>query len=149
MKKFVLFFLSLMVCATTFAANLNPYAYNLKQVSYDAENYILTISYSLNAPATSVNVVAVDAQENTYLLCECGSRTASDHTEVIQLLHANDIDRLPRNEQLSWRLDVKGETYTTHQECGRKISSHTPFSLTTFISRILPASLYPLDLSIV
>ena len=130
MKKiYILLLVSLFSCLQMIAANLNPYAYNLKQVSYDAENYILTISYSLNAPATSVNVVAVDAQENTYLLCECGSRTASDHTEVIQLLHANDIDRLPRNEQLSWQLDVKGEKYSTHQACGRKIEGYTPFSI--------------------
>lgn len=130
MKKYLLIFLSLAISATIFAANLNPYAYNLKQVSYDAENYVLTISYSLNAPANSVNVVAVDAQQNTYLLCECGARNAGDNIqETIQLLNANDIDRLPRNEQLSWRLDVKGEKYTTHQACGRKIDGYTPFSI--------------------
>ena len=130
MKKYLLVVLSIFLFSTAWAADLNPYAYNLRQVSYDAENYILTISYSLNAPANSVNVVAVDAQQNTYLLCECGARNAGDNIqETIQLLNANDIDRLPRNEQLSWRLDVKGETYTTHQACGRKIDGYTPFSI--------------------
>ena len=129
MKKFVLFFLSLMVCATTFAANLNPYAYNLKKISYDDNSKTLVIGYSLNAPADSIFVYAEDAGGRKYQLCHIGARGAGDHTESLQLLYADDVDILPRNEQLTWGVAAKGKKYSTHQTCGRKIDSHTPFSI--------------------
>lgn len=128
MKKLLLVIISLFVALITTAADLNPYAYNLSS-SYDPSTFTLTINYSLNAPAESVTIVAIDSEKNTYTLSQCGARDASDHTENIQLLYSDDIDILPRNEQLTWRIDVKGKNYNTHQPCGQKISSHTPFSI--------------------
>lgn len=129
MKKYALFFLSLVFCATTFAANLNPYAYNLKKISYDDNSKTLVIGYSLNAPADSIFVYAEDAGGRKYQLCHIGARGAGDHTESLQLLYADDVDILPRNEQLTWGVAAKGKKYSTHQTCDRKISSHTPFSI--------------------
>ena len=128
MKKLLFFVLSLCFALVTTAADLNPYAYNLSS-SYDPSTFTLTINYSLNAPAESVTIVAIDSKKNTYTLSQCGARDASDHTENIQLLYSDDIDILPRNEQLTWRIDVKGKNYNTHQPCGQKISTHTPFSI--------------------
>ena len=133
MKKYLLLVLLVTLSfSSAFAANPNPYAYNLSS-SYDPSTFTLTVNYSLNAPAESVTIVAVDSEGNTYTLCQCGKREIVngdyDFTETIQLLHSNDIDILPRNEQLTWRIDVKGKNYNTHQPCGQKISSHTPFSI--------------------
>lgn len=128
MKKHLLLVLSLCFALVTTAADLNPYAYNLSS-SYDPSTFTLTINYSLNAPAESVTIVAIDSKKNTYTLSQCGARDASDHSENIQLLYSDDIDILPRNEQLTWRIDVKGKNYNTHQPCGQKISTHTPFSI--------------------
>ena len=132
MKKLLLVIITIFVALITVAADLNPYAYNLSS-SYDPSTFTLTVNYSLNAPAESVTIVAVDSKGSTYTLCQCGKREIVnddyDFTETIQLLHSNDIDILPRNEQLTWRIDVKGKNYNTHQPCGQKISSHTPFSI--------------------
>ena len=130
MKKILLLISCLIISiAIAFAADLNPYAYNLKKISYDDNSKTLVIGYSLNASADSIFVYAEDAGGRKYQLCHIGARGAGDHTESLQLLYADDVDILPRNEQLTWGIAAKGKKYSTHQTCGRKIDSHTPFSI--------------------
>ena len=130
MKRILLLISCLIISiATAFAADPNPYAYNLKKISYDDNSKTLVIGYSLNAPADSIFVYAEDAGGRKYQLCHLGARGAGDHTESLQLLYADDVDILPRNEQLTWGVAAKGKKYNTHQKCDRKIDSHTPFSI--------------------
>ncbi len=130
MKRILLLISTLIISiATAFAADPNPYAYNLKKISYDDNSKTLVIGYSLNAPADSIFVYAEDAGGRKYQLCHLGARGAGDHTESLQLLYADDVDILPRNEQLTWGIAAKGKKYSTHQTCDRKIDSHTPFSI--------------------
>lgn len=130
MKRILLLISCLIISiATAFAADPNPYAYNLKKISYDDNSKTLVIGYSLNAPADSIFVYAEDAGGRKYQLCHLGARGAGDHTESLQLLYADDADILPRNEQLTWGIAAKGKKYSTHQTCDRKIDSHTPFSI--------------------
>ena len=130
MKKYLLLVLLVTLSfSSAFAADPNPYAYNLKKISYDDNSKTLVIGYSLNAPADSIFVYAEDAGGRKYQLCHIGAKGAGDHTESLQLLYADDVDILPRNEQLTWGIAAKGKKYSTHQTCGRKIDSHTPFSI--------------------
>ena len=130
MKKYLLLLSFLLVSLSAIhAADPNPYAYNLKKISYDDNSKTLVIGYSLNAPADSIFVYAEDAGGRKYQLCHIGARAAGDHTESLQLLYADDVDILPRNEQLTWGVAAKGKKYSTHQTCDRKINSHTPFSI--------------------
>ena len=129
MKKYLLLLSFLLVLSAIHAADPNPYAYNLKKISYDDNSKTLVIGYSLNAPADSIFVWAEDAGGRKYQLCHIGARGAGDHTESLQLLYADDVDILPRNEQLTWGIAAKGKKYNTHQKCDRKIDSHTPFSI--------------------
>ena len=56
MKKLLLSFVFAMVAlATTFAADLNPFAYNLKS-EYNDKAQTLTINFTLNAPASYVKL---------------------------------------------------------------------------------------------
>lgn len=131
MKK-TLLILSLLITSLSAAwaqADLNPYAFGLKQLSYDDETKVLVVSYTLNAPADSVFINAVDAEGNSYQICHIGGRTEGYHEETLHLLHADDIDRLPRDVQLTWSVAAKGKYYDTHQNCGRKINFNAPFSI--------------------
>ena len=131
MKKILLLISFVIISFSTAfaAADPNPYAYNLRKISYDDNSKTLVIGYSLNAPADSIFVYAEDAGGRKYQLCHIGARGAGDHTESLQLLYADDVDILPRNEQLTWGVAAKGKKYNTHQTCDRKIASHTPFSI--------------------
>ena len=112
MKRILLLISCLIISiATAFAADPNPYAYNLKKISYDDNSKTLVIGYSLNAPADSIFVYAEDAGGRKYQLCHIGARGAGDHTESLQLLYADDVDILPRNEQLTWGIAAKGKKY--------------------------------------
>lgn len=89
MKKSLLV-LSILFLSVSFAgisaADLNPYAYDLKVLSTDAENFKVTLQYSLNAPASSVKIYAKDGAGTSYLLKEFGSRSATTYNVEIDLL---------------------------------------------------------------
>ena len=59
MKKLLLVIISVFITLTTTAANLNPFAYGLSS-SYDPSTFTLTVNYSLNVPATKVELVIID-----------------------------------------------------------------------------------------
>ena len=68
MKKLLLSAVFAMVAlTTTFAADLNPFAYGLES-TYDPLSLTLSGEFMLNAPATSVAVYAIDAAGRKYLL---------------------------------------------------------------------------------
>ena len=133
MKKSLLV-LSILFLSVSFAgisaADLNPYAYDLKVLSTDAENFKVTLQYSLNAPASSVKIYAKDGTGTSYLLKEFGSRSATTYTVEIDLMDAMINKGVPAGEDLSWYVDVKCAARSASTEaCGKKINFRSPFSI--------------------
>ena len=95
-------------CASKYAfvipapAQLNPFAYKLSsELSADEKN--LTIKYSLNAKATSVNWVLMDGNNvvKTVDLASLGLEKG-DYTTTISTTD------FPQYKQLTWKIEVKG-----------------------------------------
>lgn len=108
MKKLLLSVVFAMVAlTTTFAADLNPFAYNLKS-EYNDKTQTLTINFTLNAPASYVKLAISDGVSDVwtkeYLASsyQAGKVPKATYTETIDAL------TLPQGEQLTWRVDVKG-----------------------------------------
>ena len=130
MKKTLLLSLFFLfnIVVSALAAELNPYAYGLQIKSTDAENFKITLQYTLNAPATSVKIYVKDAEGNSYLLKNCGARTKGLHSEEIDLMAAMDKG-VPPGEELSWYVDVACSKRSATEACGRKIDFRSPFSI--------------------
>ena len=111
MKKTLI---SLIFCAVLTISNsyadLNPYAYGLKS-ELSADETKVTISYSLNADATSVDIVILDGE--TVL------KTQSS-TEITQGEHSVAIstDGFPKGKTLTWKVEVKGAAHNTTNNHG-------------------------------
>ena len=109
MKKLLLILSLVCISFTAFAADLNPFAYNLNSV-YNEHAQTLTINFTLNAPASYVKLAISDGTQDvwtkeyfasSYL---AGKVPKNTYTEVIDVLEAN----LPQGQNLTWRVDVKG-----------------------------------------
>ena len=130
MKKILLFVFVSILSISAFAANPNPYAYDLMVSAYDEENFKVTLQYSLNAPATSVKIYVQDSGANSYLLKEFGTRNAGTHSVEIDLLDAMQNKGVPAGQDLSWSVEVRCAARTIKAEtCGRKINFRSPFSI--------------------
>ena len=100
--------------------NMNPFAYNLKaELSNDNRN--ITISYCLNANATSVKIVFLNG-ETCIKEYECPetlrTKTVSTNPYIIDAdKHSVTIstEGLPLNQNITWRIDVQGSGRTN---CG-------------------------------
>ncbi|MBQ5388337.1 MAG: hypothetical protein IIU55_04600 [Paludibacteraceae bacterium] len=97
MKKLTLFLVAMLFSALSFAA-LNPYAYGL---SSTLDGTTLTVNYSLNAPANTVNVVIMDGAEEVKTVT-CDGITKGSHSVEISTLD------LPTGKSLTWKVVVKG-----------------------------------------
>lgn len=108
MKKLLLI-LSIFVVtfSSAFAADLNPFAYNLKS-EYNDKTQTLTINFTLNAPASYVKLAISDGTSDVwtkeYLAnsYQAGKVPKATYTETIDAL------TLPQGKSLTWRVDVKG-----------------------------------------
>lgn len=111
MKKLLLSVVFAMVAlTTTFATQLNPFAYNLRS-KIDADNpMLLNGKFSVNAPATSVNIVVYDIKtEEVVYTQSCPVYNAKhDYEFTIDLSYIPGEYRGGENN-LNWRVDVKGE----------------------------------------
>lgn len=109
MKKFLLILSIFVVSLSAFAADLNPFAYNLKS-EYNDKSQTLTINFTLNAPASYVKLAISNGQRDVWTKeyfassYQAGKVPKSTYTEEINVLEAN----LPQGEPLTWRVDVKG-----------------------------------------
>ena len=99
MKKITLFLVAALFSALSFAA-LNPYAYGL---SSTLDGTTLTVNYSLNSAATSVNVVIMDGAEEVKTVT-CDGKTKGSHTVEISTLD------LPTGKSLTWKVVVVKDT---------------------------------------
>ena len=100
MKKITLFFVAALFSALSFAA-LNPYAYGL---SSTLDGTTLTVNYSLNSAATSVNVVIMDGAEEV--------KTVTCNDKISKGSHSVEISTigLPTNKSLTWKVVVTGNS---------------------------------------
>lgn len=109
MKKLTLFLVATLFSALSFAA-LNPYAYGLTSELSDDEKTV-TITYSLNADATSVNIVILDGETVVKTQTSTG-KTQGEHSVVV------DTEGFPKGKTLSWKVEVKGEEHGTTNNHG-------------------------------
>lgn len=100
MKKLTLVAIALLASVVSFA--LNPFAYGLSS-SLSDDGINLTVNYSLNANATSVNVVILNGEDVVATLPSDGT-TKGDHS-----MRVSAID-LPKNVSLTWKVEVNGNS---------------------------------------
>ena len=101
MKKITLSLAALALSAMSFAA-LNPFAYGLKS-EVSSDNSEVTISYSLNAAATSVKVVILNGT-TVVKTVDCAEKglVKGDYTVTVPAAE------LPTNTDLTWKVEVTG-----------------------------------------
>ena len=122
MKKITLFLFASLFSALSFAA-LNPYAYGLSS-TLSADQTTLTVNYSLNATATSVNVVILNG-ETVAKTVDCTSLglTKGSYTTTIP------TDELPKTTSLTWKVVVKGTSVGSPTKQSDQYSFYMPSSI--------------------
>lgn len=101
MKKFTLSLAAIALSAMSFAA-LNPFAYGLKsELSVDQTE--LTVTYSLNAEATSVKVVILNG-ETVVKTVDCTDKGLAKGAYTVTIPTVG----LPGNTELTWKVEVTG-----------------------------------------
>ena len=105
------------------ASELNPYAYNLTS-TFDNTNKVLTINYTLNANANSVDIVIKDGNLELKRIA-CSGKTRGSYTEVISVAG----DNIPHNRKLSWSVEVKGTTKSAPTQVSTFYSLYCPHGL--------------------
>lgn len=126
MKKLLLSVVFAMVAlTTTFAANLNPFAYGLKS-TYDPLSLTLSGEFMLNAPATSVAVYAIDAGGRKYLLRSYGAANAKGRISFEYDLMALHI---PQGVDLNWCVEVTGAAVASPTFVKNDVRLYAPTSV--------------------
>lgn len=126
MKKILLLISCLIISlASTFAAGLNAYAFGAGY-NYDANTNKLHISWSQQAQAARVTIVALDG-DNRYVLAEYNNLGATRHEYIIDLWDAVAAG-MPTNTDLEVAIEVRTADRTQH-EFVKKIDFQWPFSI--------------------
>ena len=120
MKKFTLLFVATLFSTLSFAA-LNPYAYGLSSKLSDDEKTV-TITYSLNADATSVNIVILDGETVVKTQTSTGTDQGTYSVEV-------STDGFPKGKTLKWKVEVKGTSVAAPTEHSKNHSFYHPSSI--------------------
>ena len=102
-------------------AELNPYAYGLKSKLSDDEKTV-TITYSLNADATSVNIVILDGETVVKTQTSTGTDQGTYSVEV-------STDGFPKGKTLSWKVEVNGTSVTTPTLHDESIRFYLPYGM--------------------
>ena len=119
MKKLTLFAIALLASVVSFA--LNPFAYGLSSNLSD-DGLTLTVNYSLNAAATSVNVVILNGEDVVATLPSDGT-TKGDHS-----MRVSAID-LPKKVSLTWKVEVNGNSVDKPTQEATAYSLYCPHGL--------------------
>ena len=137
MKKILLIisFVIISISASWAAkGQLNAYAYGTT-MTYFSQTQQLVVSWSLQADASSVKVVAKDLAENEYLLKDFGHLSAGAYqNRYIELTPLIDAG-LPMNKDLKVIIKVETEDRDGHEPLGLKTTEgnnnviHSPFSI--------------------
>ncbi|MBR2449955.1 MAG: hypothetical protein IKB40_00490 [Paludibacteraceae bacterium] len=128
MKKLLLILSIFAVSLSAFAAELNPFAYNLKS-EYNDKTQTLTINFTLNAPASYVKLAISDGVSDVwtkeYLASsyQAGKVPKATYTETIDAL------TLPQGKSLTWRVDVKGAAVASPTFVKNDVRLYAPTSV--------------------
>ena len=101
MKKLTLFAIALLASIASFAA-LNPFAYALSS-QLSADETKLTVNYSLNAPATAVNIVVLNGET---VVKHISSDRIAKGSHTVEISTAD----FPKTTNLTWRIEVSGSS---------------------------------------
>lgn len=131
MKKILLSAVFAMVAlATTFAANLNPFAYGLRS-SLSTDQSTLTVYYSLNAPATGVKVLVMNGDVvvkevdcNAQKTLAGGAALSKGDYKV-----AVGTSEFPLDTDLTWKVEVKGASVAKPTVVSTTYSLYHPSSI--------------------
>lgn len=99
MKKLTLFAIALLASVVSFAA-LNPYAYGLSS-ALSADETKLTVNYSLNAPATAVNIVVLNGET---VVKHISSDKIAKGSHTVEISTTD----FPKTKSLTWKVEVSG-----------------------------------------
>ena len=102
-------------------AQLNPFAYDLSS-TLSNDQKTLTVNYSLNANATSVNIQIVDGEEVVRTISSAGT-TKGAHTLNVS------TEGLPAYTYLSWQVEVNGNSVVEPTELATSYSFYHPSSV--------------------
>lgn len=138
MKKLLLILSIFVVSLSAFAADLNPFAYELRS-SVNALNPMqLDIEYKLNAPATSVKVYLYDVDktwEQEVTVQELLSKKLDDHRTAYSYTGWIDLSVIPGHlrggeNNILWRVDVTGKAVTNELDFVRNdVKFYAPTSI--------------------
>lgn len=127
MKKLLLSAVFAMVAlTTTFAAQLNPFAYNLRS-SLSTDQSTLTVYYSLNATATGVKVLVMNG-DVVVKEVDCNAQktlaggaalSRGDYKVVIE------TSEFPLDTDLTWKVEVKGTSVAKPSRVTEPVSYHS------------------------
>ena len=104
-------------------SELNPYAYNLSS-TWNNTSKTLTIDYTLNANATSVDVVIMDGKMEIKRI-PCSGVTRGSYTESISLADAG----FPLYRDFTWKIDVTATSKTKPTQVSTYYSLYCPHGL--------------------
>ena len=105
MKKLLTFFFIVSFSVSLFAADLNPFAYDLK-TDYNENTLTLTLKFTLNAPATYVKLAIMDGANEVWTKEYLASSYQSSKVPKTTYTEVIDAKELPSNVNLTWRVDV-------------------------------------------
>lgn len=130
MKKLLLSaVLAMVALTTTFAAQLNPFAYNL-YVTEDASTGYPRLHFYLNATAKRVRIYVSDGV-NEYLLRNYDDGNDRPAGGYATSLTTQDVENLslPVGKDLSWRVEVDGTSVTQPTEIEQNYSFWHPHAV--------------------
>mgnify|MGYP003289817955 CR=1 FL=1 len=130
MRKLLLSVVFAMVAlTTTFAAQLNPFAYNL-YVTEDASTGYPRLHFYLNATAKRVRIYVSDGV-NEYLLRNYDDGNDRPADGYATSITAQDVENLnlPIEQKLSWRVEVDGTSVTKPTQLNTSYSLWCPQGL--------------------
>ena len=125
MKKLTLFAIALLASVASFAA-LNPFAYGLSS-QLSADETKLTVNYSLNADATSVNIVVLNG-ETVVKHFSSNKTTKGSHTVEISTAELSNA-HTPKGTTLTWRIEVAGSSVEAPTLQSESFSFYLPYGL--------------------
>ncbi len=125
MKKILLSIVfALITLVTAFAADLNPFAYGLTAVYSKADNSV-TISYSLNAPASKVKIVIYQDEANPATSAEFSSATYTTAGSHLAKVSLNGV----AGGFYSYKIEVYGKGQASNSSFCKRIPLNSPFSI--------------------
>ena len=117
-----------MFCCTLFAADLNPFAYDLK-TDYNESTLTLTLKFTLNAPATYVKLAIMDGANEVWTKEYLASSYQSNEVPKTTYTEVIDAKELPSGVNLTWRVDVKGEAVNSMTFVKNDVRLYAPTSV--------------------